>query len=200
MTARNPGGRPRDPENDAAILRAALELLIERGPEATSIEQVAKRAGVARLTVYRRFANKDELLIKAVEAARVTTEPLLGDVGALSIEQLVDAWAHALSQVNARQLLARMIGTMPDNPLLFGTYWEAYVEPRRALFAGVIERERAAGRVPPETDPQVFQDLVGGAVFYRLVINPEPLPPDGLRDYLWSLLRHLGYRPERKSD
>ena len=41
------GGRPRDPENDAATLRAALELLIERGVDGTSIEQVANRAGVA---------------------------------------------------------------------------------------------------------------------------------------------------------
>ncbi|WP_163512579.1 TetR/AcrR family transcriptional regulator [Fodinicola acaciae] len=200
MTARNAGGRPRDPENDVAILRAALELLIERGPDGTSIEQVAKRAGVARLTVYRRFANKDELLIKAVEAARLTTEPRLGDIGALSIEEMLDFWSNALSQIHARQLLARLVGSLPDNPTLFRTYWDAYVEPRRAVFAKIIERERDAGQLPPDTDPQVFQDLVGGAVFYRLVITPDPLPADGMRDYLRSLLSHLGYRPEKRSD
>lgn len=200
MTTRNPGGRPRDPENDAAILRAALELLIERGPDGTSIEQVAKRAGVARLTVYRRFANKDEMLIKAVEAARLTSEPRLAAGAELSIEEMLGFWANALSQINAKQLMSRLIGTLPDNPMLFGTYWEAYVEPRRKVFAQIIERERDAGHLPPDTDPQVFQDLVGGAVFYRLVITPDPLPPGGMRDYLLSILRHLGYRPGKGSD
>jgi AcrR family transcriptional regulator len=62
-------GRPRSPEADAAILAAALDLLLERGIAATSIEQVARRAGVTRATVYRRFPDRTQLLIATVEAA-----------------------------------------------------------------------------------------------------------------------------------
>jgi AcrR family transcriptional regulator len=190
------GGRPRDPQNDAAILRAALELLIERGPDGTSIEQVAKRAGVARLTVYRRFANKDELLIKAVESARMSAAPQLAALAELSFDELIDALALAMSQPDARKLLARLVGTLPDNPRLFGTYWEMYVQPRRALFAAVVERERDAGRLPASTDPQLFQDMVAGTLFYRLTVNPVEPTADQLRDYVRATLLQLGYRPD----
>ncbi|MFC7110976.1 helix-turn-helix domain-containing protein [Nonomuraea rubra] len=67
MTDRRGRGRPRDPETDAAILRAALELFIERGVEGTSMEQIAKRAGVGKLTVYRRWSTKEDLIAQAVE-------------------------------------------------------------------------------------------------------------------------------------
>ena len=63
-------GRPRDPAADAAILRAAADLLAERGVDRISIELIARRAGVAKVTVYRRWSSKEELLAHAVEAAR----------------------------------------------------------------------------------------------------------------------------------
>ncbi|GAA1678665.1 TetR/AcrR family transcriptional regulator [Fodinicola feengrottensis] len=194
--AKRAGGRPRDPDNDTAILQAALELLIERGADGASIEQVAKRAGVARLTVYRRFANKEELLIKAVETARTIAAPRLAELASLSVEELVEAWALAMAQPGARNLLARLLGTLPDNPRLFGTYWEAYIEPRRAIFAVVVERERDAGRLPADTDPELFQDTVAGTLFYRLMVNPVEVTVDQMRDYLRAVLHQLGYRAD----
>lgn len=195
MTAgKRAGGRPRDPDNDAAILAAALEMLIERGVDGTSIEQVAKRAGVARLTVYRRFATKEELLVSAVEAGRATAAPELADIAELSIDQLVDAWVQALMAPGARGLLARMIGTMPDSSTLFRSYWRSHVEPRRKLFLEIIQRERSAGRLPADTDPELFQDLIAGAVIYRLVINPEVPTAAEFRSYLFQALAQLGYR------
>ncbi|MGV0659512.1 helix-turn-helix domain-containing protein, partial [Mycolicibacterium pulveris] len=54
MTTATPArGRPRDPALDTAILTAALELFIAQGISAMSIEQVAKRAGVGKPTIYR---------------------------------------------------------------------------------------------------------------------------------------------------
>ncbi len=52
-------GRPRDAAADKAILRAALELFIEHGIEGASFEQIARRAGVARTTVYRRWSGRE---------------------------------------------------------------------------------------------------------------------------------------------
>jgi AcrR family transcriptional regulator len=58
-----PGGRARDPELDDAIVAAARTLLGERGVAGLTIEAIARRAGVARATVYRRWANRDALLL-----------------------------------------------------------------------------------------------------------------------------------------
>lgn len=60
-------GRPADPHKDAAILAAGRGLLFSRGPQAVSMEAVARRAGVSKVTVYARYANR-EALIRAVIA------------------------------------------------------------------------------------------------------------------------------------
>src|SRR4029453_9261527 len=73
--ARRRSGRPRDQQLDAAILSAGLKLLIERGAADTSIEQIAQQANVTRATVYRRFPNKTNLLIHAIESAHHELAP-----------------------------------------------------------------------------------------------------------------------------
>ena len=59
-------GRPRDPAVDTAILRAAFDLFIERGIDGASIEQIARRADVGKLTVYRRWSSKEDLVAQAI--------------------------------------------------------------------------------------------------------------------------------------
>ena len=61
-------GRPRDNAIDAVILTVALELFIAHGVAGMSIEQVAKRAGVGKPTVYRRWATKERLVADAIES------------------------------------------------------------------------------------------------------------------------------------
>jgi TetR/AcrR family transcriptional regulator, mexJK operon transcriptional repressor len=61
-------GRPPDPTKRAAILAAAQELFASRGFTATSMDAVAKSAGVSKLTAYRHFGSKDHLFAEAVTA------------------------------------------------------------------------------------------------------------------------------------
>src|SRR6476659_8086889 len=65
---RNPAraGRPRDPQVDASIRAATLELLVEDGYQATTIQAVARRAGVSAPSIYRRWSSKAELVEAAV--------------------------------------------------------------------------------------------------------------------------------------
>jgi len=55
-------GRPIDASKDREILAAGRALLFEQGPQAVTMEAVARKAGVAKPTLYRRYANRDELL------------------------------------------------------------------------------------------------------------------------------------------
>ncbi len=63
--ARGPG-RPRDAQKDAAIIRAAQRLFLERGFEGASVDAIAAAAGVAKATVYARFADKEALLRESI--------------------------------------------------------------------------------------------------------------------------------------
>src|SRR5437763_5842350 len=64
-------GRPRSARADEAIIEALLDLLADGMPaEAISIEAVAARAGVGKATIYRRWANKEALLVDAVATVK----------------------------------------------------------------------------------------------------------------------------------
>lgn len=66
MVERRGPGRPRDHAKGEAILDAAWKLFLERGVGATSIEGIAARAGVSKMTVYKHFTGKHELFEEAV--------------------------------------------------------------------------------------------------------------------------------------
>ncbi|MDN6399828.1 MAG: TetR/AcrR family transcriptional regulator, partial [Brachybacterium sp.] len=59
-------GRPRSAEADRAVLDAALELFIDKGVAAVKVDTAAKRAGVTRATVYRRYPRREDLVIAAI--------------------------------------------------------------------------------------------------------------------------------------
>ena len=61
-------GRPKDPAKRAAILEAAKTLFLAGGFSGTSMDAVAKEAGVSKLTVYSHFSDKETLFSAAIEA------------------------------------------------------------------------------------------------------------------------------------
>jgi AcrR family transcriptional regulator len=190
-------GRPRSLEADAAILAAALDLLLERGIEATSIEQVARRAGVTRATVYRRFPDKTRLLVATMEAAygNPPASPEIRDV-----EHLLTGWAHALADPRQRRLLRRLYGAVDDLPELAVAYRTRFGEHRDLARKQVFEQARDRGQLPPDTDADVLLDVLTGAVWQHLVSRPDPSTPAEVEGFLRAVLRHAGYRPEGDRD
>jgi AcrR family transcriptional regulator len=193
-------GRPRDPEADAAILRAALDLFIEGGVEGTSIEQIAKRAGVGKLTVYRRWSSKEELLAQAIESARdrVQDATSVEDPAEVSMTELIEralpAAAEALADDRFRTLVARIFGSSKSHPALMATYWEHYIVPRRHATRVLLEQAKKEGVLAEDTDMDVLIDMMVGGVLYR-AIQPGPLDVAEARRYLEAVYRQAGLLP-----
>ncbi|WP_329248536.1 TetR/AcrR family transcriptional regulator [Actinoallomurus sp. NBC_01490] len=204
MTASRGRGRPRDPATDAAILRAALEVFVERGVEGTSIEQVAKRAGVGKLTVYRRWTTKEDLIAQAIEQS-VSAEfvPSPADVQALSPQEIVEralpAAAEMVAHPDFRALVARVMGSAVSHPKLMAVYWTHYVLPRRELAAAMLRRAQEDGTVAADADLDVMIDMMAASVTYRVLQPDPPDAPEMLR-YLKAVYRQVGlYRPPQES-
>jgi AcrR family transcriptional regulator len=192
-------GRPRDPEADAAILAAALDVFIEGGVEGTSIEQVAKRAGVGKLTVYRRWSSKEELIAQAIESARGDIpQPSLADIEGVPLAELIanalPALATTLADPRFRALIARVFGSSVSHPTLMATYWKHYIQPRRDATAVLLERAKQDGVLAEDTDNEVLIDMMVGAVTYRL-LQPDPLDRKGMLRYLHAVYRQAGVLP-----
>ena len=190
-------GRPRDPALDAAILDAALELFAAHGIAGMSIEQVAKRAGVGKPTIYRRWSNKEDLVSEAI-GARVGADmqwPSRDEIHSASVEDLVrgnlDAAARTAAEPTFRALVAQIYGSAVTHPTLMRTYWESYIEPRRAIVTAMLRRLQTEGVVAPDADLDVLIDMMAGAVTYR-VLQPDPPTRPQMERYLESVYRQVG--------
>ena len=201
-------GRPRSGVADQAILSAALELFIEQGIDGASIEQIAKVAGVARTTVYRRWQSKEALIAQAIAAARGTPEreAIASRVPLTRLgERLADALVETVTAPNYRKVVARLVGSLPSCPELMAVYWELYVLPRREMVRQILERARAAGLIAQDADAETLLDLIGGAIMYHLLIRPGERTRAEMRVYLLQVIEELGLsdatprkRPTRK--
>ncbi|GAA4534323.1 MULTISPECIES: TetR/AcrR family transcriptional regulator [Nonomuraea] len=190
-----PRGRPRDPGADDLIMKAALELFAERGLEGANFEQIAKRAGVAKVTVYRRWSSKEELLVQAIERARTVAPEEEIWAGADVPEQdgrLMDSWATTFGDARFRAVLAQLIGSSVTHPSLLETYRETYIEPRRRLVLETLERARRDGRLAAGADVEAAVDMVVGAAMYRMLVGPRD---DDTRRYLERVIRQAGLAP-----
>lgn len=195
-------GRPRDPAADAAILRAALDVLIEQGVAGASIDRIAKRADVAKVTVYRRWSSKEDLLADAIEAAREEipaadeTDTPAEDLPGI-IDELLPQWSEALTRPRLRVLSARLLGAAPDHPRLLEAYREHHLKPRRERALATLRRARDAGALPPDADLDMLIDMMNGAVLQFLLLNDEPTPA-AARRYLERLFHQIGIPSARE--
>jgi AcrR family transcriptional regulator len=160
----------------AEILDAARELLAEIGVRALTVEGVAARAGVAKTTIYRRWRSKDELafavLIDMVEQFVAT--PDLGDTR----DELV-AFVAAAVRILGTTLMGRvmqgLVSDLAADPELARAFRERVVATRVAEVQRLVELGIGRGDLRPDTDRELFHELLFGPVYYRLMLSGAPL-------------------------
>lgn len=114
-------GRPVDMLKDSAIMAAARELLFEKGPQAVTMEAVAKKAGVSKVTVYARHKNRDELLVAVIQSQVAGFTGIISGVQG-SISEVREALLNFSVNVMAFQIgdehlqLMRAISASPNIP------------------------------------------------------------------------------------
>lgn len=166
---RRPPGRPRDTEREHAILQAVLELVAEDGYESLSIEAVAHRARSSKATIYRRWANKRELVAAAVKARSGTALPPV-DTGSLSgdLVSLCRRLTATLQGSEGGLILGLLKGGIED-PDLCQLLEDASGPTGARLPAAVLERAVARGELPPDTDPFAYEEVVGAVLIVRVL-------------------------------
>jgi AcrR family transcriptional regulator len=155
-----PAGRPRDPEISEAILAVTLDLLGEEGYTRLTIAEVALRAGVHKPAVYRRWANKLELAVAAIQLIVPGIEdPDTGDIRADLIEMLVVVAGSAHKRGRMATGL-RLQLDMAFEPALAAAVDERIVAPRRAVTRTMLERAVAAGQLRKGLDLEMAIDML----------------------------------------
>ncbi|MBJ8341904.1 TetR/AcrR family transcriptional regulator [Antrihabitans sp. YC3-6] len=102
------------------ILDAALQSFEEIGIRRTTIEDIARRAGIERVTVYRRVGSKDEVVVAVIgrESARLILELVeASKVGNTFDERIVHAFTVVMRHLWGHALANRLIALEPESAL-----------------------------------------------------------------------------------
>jgi AcrR family transcriptional regulator len=169
-------GRPRSSASRAAILKAAYQILRERGFAGFTVEGVAARAGAGKATIYRWWQTKGTLAIEAFLVAiapRMDSVPLT-DSAIADLRRQIHV-AAMLYRGRVGQLLRELIALGQEDSETSRALRTDFVEPRRQAALGALRRAQATGEIRTDTDIEVLADALWGPIFHRLLVTRMPL-------------------------
>lgn len=169
-------GRPADPEIDARVLQAGVELFAEVGWKAFNLDGVARRAKVGKAALYRRWPSKEKLIIDALEqlalpAVEFDTGSLRGDLLELGSYILrVNLSATGLTGLRAAIEAKR-------DPGVFGDRLERMVREQVRIGRTMIGRAVKRGEVPAGTSSWLVFNALMGTIQNRVLMTPADKLP-----------------------
>ncbi len=159
-------GVPGKPSLDQRMGDAVLGLLREGGPDAVTMENVAARAGTAKTSIYRRHANRGELLTAVLKVAIGTPEvPREGTVAGEDRIALDQAWRQMTDTLGPGGLAAIVGNSDPEFTGLF----RAALRPYDKALVARIRDDARAGRLRRDLDAEGVVSLMFGAYLGELV-------------------------------
>jgi AcrR family transcriptional regulator len=182
VTAR-PVGRPRSEKAERAIVEATLDLIAEgMGISELSIEAIASRAGVGKTTIYRRWSNKEDLVVDALATLKAPLPKLAGKSVREDLIALVDAMRRESGHSRARCVMNIAMSEADRNPRLTERFFKRAIEPRRAAMRETIARGVATGELKPDLDVEMGMALLSGAMLWYGKWGPAGELPEDLAE------------------
>ena len=158
----------------SAVFHATIDLLQTRGYEALSIADVAVRSGVHETSIYRRWKTKEMLVVETLRT-RVREELPIPDTGTFRtdlIELLREVRRLLQSPVG---LAIIQVGVLIKQNALLASGLHFYWADRLEQFTLIVERAKARGELPVQTEPMLLLETVIGPLYVRFLLTDEPL-------------------------
>ncbi len=165
-----------------AIQLALLEELAAVGYGRLSIEAVARRAGVGKTAVYRRWSSKLDMVLEVVSTV-AGTRLALPDTGSLQsdLEIFLRFTARALRHPLASQIIPDLLAEAARNEKIATTLQQTLQANQHEIGVLLVERAAKRGEITGEIDPDLAVDLVVGPLYWRLAIARTKLSDQQLR-------------------
>jgi len=172
---RRAAGRRRDPLIEPRVMAAAIEVYAREGWGGFTFESVARESGVGKPAIYRRWANREDLLLRAFETMHF---PKAQDLGSIRADLLDYAyqWVEWYSDQSRGIAAVRLETDRLANPVLTGLYEDLIalrVEAARAITRRGIKRGEVAATVRSAT---IIELLVGAMQTHWILVPEAQLP------------------------
>jgi AcrR family transcriptional regulator len=181
-------GRPRNAQADEAILDAVIALLgAGQSAAAISIEAVAAKAGVGKATIYRRWPNKEALLVDAVGTMKGPLPDPLGDSVRDDLVMLVQAGRTNRAKRYGKVTACLLPESTRDDELRRAL--QAVIEPRRDIMRQVLLRGVANGELRADLDVELTLLMLSGPSMVQSMLRWNPrVPEEGFAEALVDAL------------
>ncbi|MDP9861624.1 MULTISPECIES: TetR/AcrR family transcriptional regulator [Streptosporangium] len=197
--AARPAGRPRSARAEKAIIDATLDLIGEgMNVSELSIEAIAARAGVGKTTIYRRWSNKEDLVVDALAQLKSPLPQMRGRSVREDLIAYLEVVRRDSCDARRRCVMNIAMNDAERHPRLVERIRQATIEPRRAVMAAVLQRGVATGELRADLDvPVAMATLVGTMMWYVRSAGfgeEQEIPDDIAEQIVDQLMAGLGPR------
>lgn len=186
-----------DRSRDPAILNAALAALAEHGYEATTMNDVAARAGVGKAAIYRRWSSKAALITDALVYWR---PDLLSDeapdTGSLTgdFELVVERAARNDDNLISNDLVLRVAMEAAHDPELATALGDLMLHRARRMISAILKQAAARGEISGDRDWSLVADVVT-AMGLMQIINGQTVDANYVRQVIDTLVLPAVFAP-----
>lgn len=183
--------RRRGEQLEQAIYAAVLDELGRCGYAGLTMEGVATAARTGKATLYRRWQDKDELIIEALRDALPAAD-CSTDTGNVR-DDLIAVLRHIVDLLNSPSGCAIQLvlsGAGRDNHFIRLVH-DRVIGPRKTAMEAAIERGIQRGEVRPDAVTQLVLEIGPAAVIHRFLTRGSPLPEGFLDDVVDQVILPL---------
>ncbi|MEU6813020.1 TetR/AcrR family transcriptional regulator [Streptomyces sp. NPDC046831] len=168
-----------------AIRAAVFEELAAVGYARMSIEGIARRAGVGKTAVYRRWRSKLHLVLDIVSALAVQGLPV-PDSGSLQgdLRLLYEVTSRALRHPVASQVIPDLQAEAARNPDIAEAMQKALRDGQESVASSILAAAERRGEIRAGLDQDLALDLISGPLYWRAVVIRSPKLPKGYLNLL----------------
>ncbi len=187
-------GRQRSEESKEAILAATLCLLKETPLRDITIEEIARRAGVGKATIYKWWPSKAYVALDAFlnKINLAVPNPDTGSAERDLKEQLQSFLNFYTSRTG--HIYRQFLAEAQSDKEFASLFRERFLKPRREAIGVIFDRAVKRGEVDSNLDRELVLDLIYGSAIYRVVVLQAPFDRERADATISTLFRGLRSR------
>jgi AcrR family transcriptional regulator len=180
-------GRPRSEESEEAILTATIQLLSEKPLRDISIEEIARKAGVGKATIYKWWPSKAYVALDAFlrKTNQMVPMPDTGSIRSDILKQIRSLMVFYKSP--AGRILGQFVAESQSDKEFAGLLRERFLRPRREAAGVIFDRGVKRGEIDQNLNRELVLDMIYGPAIYRMIVGHAPLE-EKLADDVVSIL------------
>jgi len=208
---KNQPGRPKDTIKREAIVRAATTLFMKNGYELTSMDAVAKKADVSKLTIYSHFTDKVDLFkeVVRVRCNKLATPESFITLAKMPVEQALFQIGFEVASVvfspDSVHLQRILQAEAVRHPEVVKTFYDAGPKRIREAFTELLKDFHRQGQIsiadPKRATEQFFSLLKGEKILKTLMLLDPPPSPNEIQKHTKATVEFFlaAYRPHPKN-